>query len=91
MSAQRVKKVLTGIVIADKTHQTIKVKIRRREKHPFYGKYMVRVTELAVHDKKNEAHMGDLVNIVESRPISRTKRWQLKKIVERSRVKHDSL
>ncbi|HLD74154.1 MAG TPA: 30S ribosomal protein S17 [Bdellovibrionota bacterium] len=89
MSIKRVKKVLTGIVIADKTHQTIKVKIRRREKHPFYGKYMVRSTELAVHDRKNEAHVGDVVDIAESRPISKTKRWQLRKIVERSQVKHD--
>ena len=89
MISQRVKKVLTGIVIADKTHQTIKVRIRRREKHPFYGKYMVRATQLSVHDKKNEAHVGDVVDIIESRPISRMKRWQLKKIVERSQVKND--
>ncbi len=89
MSERKIRKTLTGIVMGDKTHQTIKVTISRKEKHPFYGKYVVRSTELAVHDRKNEAHLGDVVDIVESRPISRTKRWQLKKIVERSRVKHD--
>ena len=66
------KRVETGIVTSDKTAKTRRVEIPRLVKHPRYGKYVRRKTICHVHDENNESHMGDLVEIVESRPLSRT-------------------
>ena len=71
------KRVETGIVISDKTAKTRRVEIPRLVRHARYGKYVRRKTICHVHDENNESHMGDLVEIVESRPLSRTKRWAL--------------
>ena len=68
------KRVETGIVTSDKTAKTRRVEIPRLVRHPRYGKYVRRKTICYVHDENNESHMGDLVEIVESRPMSRTKR-----------------
>ena len=75
-----------GIVTSDVREKTIRVEIRRQVKHPRYGKYIFRSTNLHAHDEKNEAKMGDRVEIVETRPISKQKRWKLVKIVERAAV-----
>jgi small subunit ribosomal protein S17 len=77
------KRVETGIVVSDKTAKTRRVEIPRLVKHPRYGKYIRRKTICYVHDEQNESHSGDLVEIVESRPMSRTKRWALLRIVEK--------
>ncbi len=69
----------------DKTSKTRRVEIPRLVKHPKYGKYLRRRTVCYVHDEKNESHVGDTVEIVESRPMSRTKRWQLVRVVAKSR------
>jgi small subunit ribosomal protein S17 len=80
------KRVETGIVISDKTAKTRRVEIPRLVKHPRYGKFVRRKTVCHVHDEGNESHMGDLVEIIESRPRSRTKRWELVRVVEKGRM-----
>ncbi|MEN6558962.1 MAG: 30S ribosomal protein S17 [Thermoguttaceae bacterium] len=80
------KRVETGIVTSDKTSKTRRVEIPRLVRHPRYGKYVRRKTVCHVHDENNESHMGDLVEIVESRPLSRTKRWSLVRVVEKGRM-----
>jgi small subunit ribosomal protein S17 len=80
------KRVETGIVVGDKTAKTRRVEIPRLVKHPRYGKYIRRKTICYVHDENNESHNGDTVEIVESRPMSRTKRWALVRVVEKGRL-----
>jgi small subunit ribosomal protein S17 len=75
------KRTAIGIVKSDAMSKTRRVEIPRLEKHPKYGKYMRRRTVCYVHDEKNESKLGDTVEIVESRPMSRTKRWQLVRVV----------
>ncbi len=74
----------TGIVVSDKMQKTIVVKISRSVRHAFYRKYVERAMKFKAHDEKNEAKMGDLVCLVESRPISRHKRWVLKSIIRKA-------
>jgi len=78
------RKVLVGTVVSDKMQKTIVVKVDRRVRHPLYKKYVVRSTRFKVHDEKNEAKTGDLVALIESRPLSREKRWVLQSIVRRT-------
>jgi small subunit ribosomal protein S17 len=75
-----------GIVISDKTLKTRRVEIPRLVKDPQYGKYIRRKTVCYVHDENNESHAGDTVEIQESRPLSRTKRWTLVRIVEKGKL-----
>ncbi len=74
----------TGVVTSSKADKTITVRIERRLKHPVYGKFMRRSTRIAAHDERNECQEGDVVTIVESRPVSKTKSWRLLDIVERA-------
>lgn len=78
------RKVLVGKVVSDKMQKTIVVKVERRVRHALYKKYVVRSTRFKVHDERNEAKEGDLVSVVESRPLSRDKRWVLQSIVRRT-------
>ncbi len=80
------KRVETGIVISDKTAKTRRVEIPRLVRHPRYGKYVRRKTVCYVHDEDNESNAGDLVEIIESRPMSRTKRWALVRVVEKGQL-----
>jgi small subunit ribosomal protein S17 len=80
------KRVETGIVTSDKTPKTRRVEIPRLVKHPRYGKYVRRKTICHVHDENNESHAGDLVEIIESRPMSRLKRWALVRVIEKGRM-----
>ena len=75
---------LTGVVLSNKAEKTITVRVDRRVKHPVYGKFIRRSTKLAAHDPGNRCEEGDMVAIVETRPISRTKSWRLARIVERA-------
>jgi small subunit ribosomal protein S17 len=75
-----------GIVTGDKTLKTRRVELPRLVRHPRYGKILRRKTVCTVHDENNESHIGDLVEIVESRPMSRMKRWQLVRVVEKGRA-----
>ena len=78
------KRVAVGIVTSDKTAKTRRVEIPRLVKHPKYGKYVRRKTVCYVHDENNESGAGDAVEIVESRPASKTKRWNLVRVVAKS-------
>ena len=80
------KKTAVGVVVSDKVAKTRRVEISRLVKHPKYGKYQRRKTLCSVHDEQNESHAGDKVEIIESRPLSKTKRWQLVRVVEKSRL-----
>ena len=79
-----VKRTLAGMVISDKMDKTIVVQVTRRMRHPMYGKEVKRSKKYHAHDEKNEAKIGDTVRIVESRPISRLKRWRLIEIVTKA-------
>jgi len=79
------KKVALGVVTSDKASKTRRVEILRLVKHPKYGKYLRRKTICYVHDENEESHWGDTVEIVECRPISKQKRWQLRRVVAKSR------
>lgn len=80
------KKVAVGIVTSDKMAKTRRVEIDRKVKHPKYGKIIQKKTVCYVHDEQNESGIGDTVEIIESRPLSKTKRWSLVRIVEKSRA-----
>ncbi len=78
------KRVLTGVVTGDKMQKTRRVEIKRLVKHPKYKKYVRRRTVCYAHDETNDSAMGDLVEIRESRPMSKLKRWELVRVVEKS-------
>lgn len=78
------KRILQGVVVSDKMQKTIVVKVDRRVKHRQYLKYMTVSTKYKAHDEKREAKIGDRVEIIESKPISREKRWALRRILERT-------
>jgi small subunit ribosomal protein S17 len=79
-------RVAVGIVMSDKAAKTRRVEIPRLVKDPQYGKFLRRRTVCTVHDENNESHTGDKVEIVECRPLSRTKRWKLVRVVEKGRL-----
>jgi small subunit ribosomal protein S17 len=85
MSERKViKRTLMGKVVSDKMDKTITVKIERQVKHPLYGKFIKRSTKVHAHDEGNQCKMGDTVTVVESRPLSKSKSWQLVEIVEKA-------
>jgi small subunit ribosomal protein S17 len=79
------RKVRTGTVVSDKMEKTVVVAIERRVKHPVYGKMMTRTKKLKAHDEGNSAKLGDTVRIMETRPLSKDKRFRVIEIVERAR------
>lgn len=84
--AQRAaRKLRVGVVVSDKMQKTVVVQIDRRMPHPVYGKMVTRSTRLKAHDEENSAKVGDTVRIMETRPLSKDKRWRLVEIVERAR------
>jgi small subunit ribosomal protein S17 len=82
--AKSAKRVLLGTVTRDKTSKTRRVEVQRLVRHPKYGKFVKRRTVCYVHDEANASHLGDAVEIVESRPLSKTKRWSLVRIVTKA-------
>lgn len=86
-SAQRTtrRKVRYGKVVSNKMEKSIVVTVERRVPHPIYKKYFKRTTRLMAHDEKNEAGIGDIVKIMETRPLSKSKRWRLVEIVEKAK------
>ena len=77
---------LTGRVVSDKMDKTVTVLVERRVQHPLYGKFMTRSKKYHAHDETNEVKEGDLVTIVECRPLSKTKTWTVSKVLEKARV-----
>ena len=85
MSERNLRKMRIGIVTSDKMDKTITVAIERRVKHPIYGKFVKKTTKFHAHDEKNECGVGDTVKIMETRPLSKTKRWRLVEVVEKAK------
>ncbi len=85
-SAQRKRRTLTGIVVSDKMDKTVVVQVTRRYKHPRYRKYIQERLRYKAHDENGDAKMGDQVRIIESRPLSKEKRWRLQEVVERAPI-----
>jgi small subunit ribosomal protein S17 len=83
---QKVNRTLVGRVVSDKMDKTVTVLVERRVKHPLYGKVMMRSKKYHAHVEGLEAHEGDLVQIVECRPISRTKAWKVTQVMEVARI-----
>jgi small subunit ribosomal protein S17 len=79
------RKSRTGLVVSDKMEKTVVVAIERRVPHPVYGKMVTRTRRLKAHDEENSAKVGDTVRIVETRPLSKDKRWRLVEIIDRAR------
>jgi small subunit ribosomal protein S17 len=82
---RRARKTRVGQVVSDKMDKTVVVSIERRVQHPVYGKMIRRTKKLKAHDEANEAKTGDTVRIMETRPMSKDKRWRVVEIVERAR------
>ena len=79
------RKERVGKVVSSKMDKTITVAIERQVKHPIYGKFIRRTTKLMAHDEANDAREGDVVRIMETRPLSKNKRWRLMEVVERAK------
>jgi len=83
--ARNERKTRIGLVASNKMDKTISVTIERRLKHPIYGKYVKKSNKLIAHDENNECQIGDLVKIMETRPLSRRKRWRLISVLEKAK------
>jgi small subunit ribosomal protein S17 len=79
------RKTRIGIVHSDKMDKTITVVVERKVKHPIYGKFLKKTTKFHAHDEQNSAGMGDVVRIMETRPLSKTKCWRLVEIIEKAK------
>ena len=79
------RKTRTGVVVSDKMDKTIVVEVRTRVRHPLYGKIMNQTTKFKAHDENNECGIGDTVRVMETRPLSKDKRWRLVEIVEKAK------
>ena len=84
-SDRRARKTREGLVVSDKMEKTVVVAIERRFAHPLYGKMITRTTRLKAHDEENSAKTGDRVRIMETRPLSKQKRWRVIEIIDRAR------
>jgi small subunit ribosomal protein S17 len=82
---RKLRKERIGVVVSDKMTKTITVLVNRKVKHPKYGKFVNKSTKYSVHDEKNDCNTGDLVKIMETRPISKNKCWRLVEIIERAK------
>lgn len=82
---RNLRKTRTGVVRSSKMDKTITVAVERRVKHPIYGKFVKKTTKFHAHDEKNECVVGDVVRIMETRPLSKTKRWRLVEVVEKAK------
>lgn len=85
MEQRRLRKERVGVVSSNKMDKTITVAVKWKEKHPIYGKFVNKTKNYHAHDEKNECNIGDTVRIMETRPLSRTKRWRLVNIIERAK------
>ena len=79
------RKTRVGVVVSDKMDKTITIAVKYRVRHPLYGKIMNRTTKITAHDEMNECGIGDTVRVMETRPLSRDKRWRLVEIIEKAK------
>ncbi len=80
---RNLRKTRIGVVSSNKMDKTITVNVERKIKHPLYGKFLKKTTKFHAHDEKNECSIGDTVKIMETRPLSKTKRWRMVEVVEK--------
>ena len=85
METRNLRKERTGVVFSNKMDKSITVAVKWKEKHPIYGKFVNKSKKYHAHDEKNECNVGDTVKIMETRPLSKTKRWRLVQIIERAK------
>ena len=85
MEQRGLRKTRIGIVVSDKMDKTITIAIERKVSHPIYKKYFKKTTKLMAHDEKSECRVGDKVKIMETRPLSKNKRWRMVEIVEKAK------
>jgi small subunit ribosomal protein S17 len=78
------RKVFLGRVVSNKVEKTITVAVERRFRHPLYGKYVTKTSKFVAHDENNECNVGDIIRIMEVRPLSRRKRWRLIEVVKKA-------
>ncbi|WP_018630056.1 30S ribosomal protein S17 [Niabella aurantiaca] len=83
MSERNLRKTRIGVVTSNKMTKTITVAVERKVKHPIYGKFLKKTTRFHAHDEKNECNIGDTVKIMETRPLSKLKRWRLVEVIEK--------
>ncbi|MFN8253003.1 MAG: 30S ribosomal protein S17 [Ferruginibacter sp.] len=83
MAERNLRKTKLGVVSSNKMDKTITVNVERKVKHPLYGKFVKKTTKFHAHDEKNECSIGDTVKIMETRPLSKTKRWRLVEVIEK--------
>ncbi|MEG1544716.1 MAG: 30S ribosomal protein S17 [Tannerellaceae bacterium] len=85
METRNLRKERTGVVFSNRMDKSITVAVKWKEKHPIYGKFVSITKKYHAHDEKNECNIGDTVKIMETRPLSKTKRWRLVQIIERAK------
>ena len=85
MVERNLRKMRIGVVTSNKMDKTITVAVERKVKHPIYGKFVKKTTKFHAHDEKQECTIGDVVKIMETRPLSKTKRWRLVEVVEKAK------
>ena len=85
MAERNLRKTKIGVVTSNRMEKTVTVAIETKVKHPIYGKFVKKTTKFHAHDDKNECAIGDTVRIMESRPLSKTKRWRMVEIVEKAK------
>ncbi len=83
MAERNLRKTRIGVVTSNKMEKTITVAVERKVKHPIYGKFVKKTTKFHAHDEKNECSIGDTVKIMETRPLSKTKRWRMVEVLEK--------
>ena len=83
MLERNLRKIRVGVVSSNKMDKTVTVAVERKVKHPIYGKFVKKTSSFHAHDEKNECSIGDIVKIMETRPLSKTKRWRLVEVVEK--------
>ena len=85
METRNLRKERTGVVVSNKMEKSITVAVKWKEKHPIYGKFVNKTKKYHAHDENNECTIGDTVKLMETRPLSKTKRWRLVQIIERAK------
>ena len=85
MAERSMRKSVVGNVVSDRMDKSVSVLVERRKRHPLYGKFMKQSTKFMAHDEKNECQVGDLVRIIETRPLSKNKRWRVVEIIEKAK------
>jgi small subunit ribosomal protein S17 len=85
MESRKLRKERVGQVVSNKMDKSITIAVHRKEKHPIYGKFVNKTTKFMAHDEKDECGIGDTVRIMETRPLSKSKRWRLVEIIEKAK------